>query len=340
VKFVFSRYKNQLILTGIFTVKKYNSKHKSLWNNFVQNSKNASFLFYRDFIEYHQDRFEDFSMLVFKGEDLIALIPANKVDDIVYSHQGLTYGGIVLNDKVEFGDVLNSFQSTLSFLNQQSILEFQLKLLPKIYHTLPSDEIDYLLFKTKAILIKRDLTSVIDAKRKLNIQSFNRKRGLKKAIKHKLTVQESSRFDEFWNEILIPNLRITHKVNPVHSLEEITALKANFPERIRQFNVYNEDKIVAGATVFDTKHVAHVQYISAGSDKQQLGSLDLLFDELIHSVYKSKKYFDFGISNVNKGQNINEGLLSWKESFGARPIVHEIYKVETKNFNELNSVML
>lgn len=297
-------------------------------------------MFYRDFVEYHQDRFEDYSLLVYKSEKLITVFPANKVKNKVYSHQGLTYGGLVLNDEVTFNDVLKSYQSILKYLDNQNIVTLEIKLLPKIYQTLPSDEIDYLLFKTKAILYRKDIASVIDAKYKLNIQSTNRKRGLKKAKNQNLIVTEVSDFQYFWDDILIPNLRAIHSVNPVHSLEEITQLKANFPNNIRQFNVYKDNKIVAGATIFETKHVAHVQYISANSTKQELGSLDLLFDVLINDIFKNKKYFDFGISNENQGQNINEGLLSWKESFGARTIAHEFYKVETKNYIELNDIMV
>ncbi len=297
-------------------------------------------MFYRDFVEYHQDRFEDYSMLVYKGEKLITIVPANKVEHTVYSHQGLTYGGLVLNDEVAFSDALKSYQTILEFLNRNNIVDFEIKLLPKIYHTLPSDEIDYVLFKTEAGLIKRDITSVIDAKYKLEIQSSNRKRGLKKAKTQSLVVVETSTFQDFWNAILIPNLRATHHVNPVHSVVEMTQLKASFPDNIRQFNVYKDDRIVAGATVFDTKQVAHVQYISANKDKQELGSLDKLFDVLINDIFKTKKYFDFGISNENQGQKINEGLLSWKESFGARTIIHQCYKVQTKNFVKLNDTML
>jgi hypothetical protein len=297
-------------------------------------------LFYRDFIEYHHNRFEDYSLLVFKGETLLAVVPANKEENTVYSHQGLTYGGLVLNDDVAFSDVLKSYQSILEFLNTENIKTFEIKLLPKIYHSLPSDEIDYVLFKSKATLTRSDITSVIDAKYKLEIQSSNRKRGLKKAKVQNLVVTEVSNFKDFWNDILTPNLRATHHVNPVHSLKEITKLKTSFPNNIRQFNVYKEDEIVAGATVFETKHVAHVQYISANKNKQELGSLDMLFNVLINDIFKTKKYFDFGISNENQGQYINEGLLSWKESFGARTIVHKCYNVETKNFVKLNDTML
>lgn len=291
-------------------------------------------------MDYHQDRFEDFSLLAFKNKELIAVFPANKVRDKVYSHQGLTYGGLILNDAVKFHDVLKAYQNILEFFSNQNIIELEIKLLPKIYHTLPSDEIDYLLFKTKATLIRKDITSVIDAKYKLKVRSSNRKRGLKRAENQHLSVTESSNFQDFWNEVLIPNLEITHNVKPVHSLKEITQLKSNFPKNIRQFNVYKDDKIVAGATIFETKHVAHVQYISANEEKQKLGSLDMLFDCLINDIFKTKKYFDFGISNENQGQNINEGLLLWKESFGARTMSHEFYKVKTGNYVELNNVMV
>lgn len=297
-------------------------------------------MFYRDFIEYHQDKFNDFSLLIFKNELLIAVFPANKNEDQVHSHQGLSYGGLILPDNISFKDVLYIYKELLKYLNLEGVTKLHIKLLPKIYHTLPSDELKYLFFKTKAQLTRTDVTSVIDAKYKLPLQSSNRKRGLKKALSQDLEVKEVNDFKDFWDIILIPNLKKTHQTTPVHSLSEITQLKSNFKKNIRQFNVYYNGVIVAGATIFDTKHVAHVQYISANDDKQKLGSLDLLFDHLINHVFKSKKYFDFGISNVNQGQHINEGLLSWKESFGARTIVHEFYLVETKNYVELNSVFV
>ncbi len=324
----------------VYTCVKYTPKYFNIWNDFVAASKNATFLFYRDFMEYHQDRFHDFSLLVFKDDSLIAIFPANQNENAVLSHQGLTYGGLMLQDDVAFNDVVFAYKELLKFLYENSINQLHIKLLPKIYHTLPSDEINYLLFKTNAELTRRDITSVIDAKYKLPLQSSNRKRGLKKAISHGLVVKEVDDFDEFWNTILIPNLQAKHQTNPVHSVAEITKLKKSFPNNIRQFNVYHEEKLVAGVTIFDTKHVAHVQYISADANKQSLGSLDFLFNHLINSVFKTKKYFDFGISNVHQGKQINEGLLSWKESFGARTIVHEFYQVDTKNHVELNSVFI
>ena len=83
-----------------YIVRKYQSTDYLTWNEFVANAKNATFLFHRDFMEYHSDRFQDFSLLIFdENQNLKAILPANRVNDIVFSHHGLTYGGLVLNQK-------------------------------------------------------------------------------------------------------------------------------------------------------------------------------------------------------------------------------------------------
>jgi len=291
-------------------------------------------------MEYHNNRFEDFSLLIFKNDLLIALLPANKVDNIVYSHQGLSYGGLILSESIIFEDVFNAFKTVLKYFNENAIETIFLKSIPKIYCTQPSDEIDYLLFKVNAKLYRRDVSIVIDNCNILNIKSSNRIRGLKKAVKQNLKVLEVDKFDDFWDEILIPNLQERHNTKPVHSLQEITQLKNNFPNDIRQFNAYKDNKIVAGVTIFETNKVAHAQYISANEAKQELGSLDIIFNTLINEVFKDKSYFDFGISNHNQGQNINKGLMSWKESFGGRSIVHDFYTIETKNHKLLETTFI
>ncbi len=321
-------------------VKRYTSEDRILWNKFVEESKNATFLFHRDFMEYHSERFEDYSLLVFEDTVLIAVLPANIEKGVLYSHQGLSYGGVVLSKKIKFPKVLACYKAILQFLATRKIEELILKPIPRIYQKLASDEVDYILFLLKSTLIRRYLTSVIEQQNSiLNIQS-NRKEGVKKAKKHQLTIREDSDFEVFWNTILIPNLKSRHQATPVHTVEEIEKLAIQFPNNIRQFNVYNKDKIVAGTTVFETNEVAHIQYISSDENRQKLGSLDYLFSTLILEVYKDKKYVDFGISNESQGLKINTGLQYWKECFGARSISHDFYNIKTNNYVFLENVLL
>ncbi|WP_339837225.1 GNAT family N-acetyltransferase [uncultured Flavobacterium sp.] len=322
------------------TIKQYTSDYYSLWNEFVAKAKNATFLFHRDFMEYHQDRFEDFSLLVFDAKDnLVSILPANRVEDTLFSHQGLTYGGFVFLETIKLDHAMVIFKSVLSFLHKKNVSKLQLKQMPSIYLDCFTSEIDYALFIIKAKMTRRDNLSVIDTKKPYKIAK-SRKENIRRGAKNNLEIREELNFELFWNEILIPNLNKKHQAKPVHTVEEITFLQKRFPENIRHFNVYDGKKIVAGTTVFISEHVAHPQYVSGNDDKNQLGSLDYLYHHLLAEVFKDKDYFDFGPSNENQGKNINEGLLFWKESFGTKTVVQDFYEVETANYDLLDTVML
>lgn len=322
-----------------FKVEIYNSAFKNVWNQFVDRAKNATFLFHRSFMEYHSDCFEDASLLVFKDAKLVGIVPANRVADTVFSHQGLSYGGLVLSNKIKIEDALGAFKAILKYLEANGVATLQLKVLPNIYHSHPAEEINYFLFLTEATKTRVDVSATINNDTPLKIQG-NRMEGVKKAEKQGLWIEAAQNFNPFWNKILIPNLEKRHGAKPVHTLEEIEGLATNFPNNIVQFNVMKGKEIVAGTTMFISDRVAHVQYISANEDKQQLGSLDFLFHHLINSTYREKKYFDFGVSNENQGKNINKGLQYWKECFGARTVVQEFYNVPTANHTKLDSVFI
>ena len=241
-------------------------------------------------MDYHIDRFEDHSLMIYKGDKLVALLPANVKDNIVYSHQGLSYGGVVLVSEIKMKDSLEIFKVLLLYLHDQNFKQLYIKPIPSFYTTQLSEETTYFMFLLKAQLIRRDTLSVIDYKSRFTI-SKNRKEGVKRSNRLDLEIKEVSDFKDFWNSILIPNLNSKHGVNPVHSLEEITQLKASFPSNIRQFNVYKDKKIVAGATVFETKQVAHTQYISGNAENNLLGSLDFLHFHLIKDIFSKKSVF-------------------------------------------------
>ena len=317
----------------------YSKDKKEEWNSFVSASKNGTFLFDRDFMEYHADRFTDFSLMVYFNEKLVALFPANIKDEIVYSHQGLSYGGLVLKASEKYKTCIIIFRALLLFLHQQDIKSIEVKEFPSIYPVYPNDELLHLLFLCKAKLIRRDGLSVVNMKNNLSF-SRDRKAGVKRGVRNELMVKEVVTFDAFWNEILIPNLQEKHGVKPVHSLEEITLLKDKFPENIRQFNVYQNNKIVAGTTIFESNKVAHSQYISGNLEKNELGSLDFLHHHVLKNVFQFKSFFDFGISNESQGTKVNNGLQYWKESFGARMITQDFYWVETANYKLLNDVLV
>ncbi len=125
-----------------------------------------------------------------------------------------------------------------------------------------------------------------------------------------------------------------HQSKPVHTLEEMQLLMGRFPREIRLYLVRSNDRIVAGTVVFETRQVAHVQYIASGEEGREFGALDMLFRHLINERYKTMEFIDFGTSNEQGGLVLNEGLIFQKEGFGGRAVCYDTYEVKL-NHNTL-----
>lgn len=306
---------------------KYTKEFKNSWDSFVKTSKNAHFFFQRDYMEYHSARFVDFSLLIFdKNDKLTAILPANIKDKTLHSHQGLTFGGFLVDDKMKTETMLIIFEVIKEFLKEEKIEKFIYKCIPYIYHVKPSEEDKYALFRNDAKLIRRDVTSTIDLTEQVRY-SKGRKWTINKAKKENIELVETNDFDTFW-DLLTGVLEKNHNTKPVHSIEEIKKLANLFPKNIRLFLAKKDKQIISGALIYENKNIVHTQYLANSVIGREIGSLDLLIDYLIKDVYKNKKYFDFGISNEESGRYLNTGLIAQKEGFGARAVVQDFYEME------------
>lgn len=286
-------------------------------------------------MDYHSDKFTDFSLMVYKNNKLFALLPAHIIGTKIFSHAGLTYGSFILLDSAKLLDVSEAFTAALKFLNEQDVIDLQIKIIPSFYNVVPSDELEFILYKIGAKLEKREALMVIDFKHQLKFQK-KRREGINKANRHNLKIAINGDYKAFWNEILIPNLSTKHDAKPVHSLKEIEQLASQFPNNIKQVNVYQDDKIVAGCTVFITKTTIHPQYVSGNLEKNKNGSLDYLYHFLINDFISDKHYFDFNTSSEQNGEVLNSGLIFWKESCGARTFVANTYSVATEIYKSFS----
>jgi hypothetical protein len=303
---------------------RYEPKHKPDWDDLLEISRIDTFLFKRDFMEYHSDRFHDCSFLIYRKNKLEALIPGNLSGTTWYSHQGLTYGGLVSTKKLLTNDVLQIFEKLNEYLRSLHIKEVIIKPAPHIYHNCPSEEELYILFRNEAQRISCNISSTIYQKNKIPFIE-SRKSGIRKSVREGMEIIESIEFEEFW-VLLEENLKRTHGKKPVHTLREIHQLKKSFPENIKLFCSVYENRVIGGALLFIMKRLVHVQYISASAEGKRLGALDLLFHELINNYFTDCPVFDFGQSTEENGNYLNEGLIFQKEGFGGRGIVYETYK--------------
>lgn len=302
----------------------YKNGYKELWDNFIDASKNGTFMLKRGYMEYHSDRFHDCSILFFEDDRLVAVMPASLHGDELRSHGGLTYGGIISNRRMTTPKMLEVFDALRSFMHERGISSLLYKCVPRVYHNYFADEDLYALTRNGATLIRRDVSTAIDLADKIGFSEL-RRRGVKKALKNGLEVRQSHDYNRYI-ELLTQVLVQQHGVRPVHNGEELRLLAERFPNVIKLFCAYQGEDMYAGVLIFDTPQCVHAQYIANSDEGRTVGALDLVMDYLINHYASGTRFFDFGISTEDGGKFLNTGLVGQKEMFGGRAVVYDFYQ--------------
>lgn len=309
-----------------YQIKPYHQGLKPVWNTFIATAKNSSFLFNRDFMEYHRDRFDDFSLMVYEGEQVAAVFPANKRDKDVYSHQGLTYGGLILPKGIGLKKVKAMWEALLAYLTGEELNTLTIKLIPPFYHQEAAYEQEHLLVSKGAQLAHSALNFGIDYGQPLQFHKTKRKH-FKKNQDSGFLIQEEG-FSQFWKEVLVPRLQDKHDTEPVHTLTEIQLLHSKFPDNIKQINIYNGATLLAGITLFISDKVVKSQYGATTQAGERHRALDYLF---MHVIQKYKEagfqYFDMGTVHGGKGEPYNFGLIKQKEELATRAYIQHTLKL-------------
>jgi Acetyltransferase (GNAT) domain len=311
-----------------YEIRSYTAGDRDAWNAFVRQSKNGTFLFLRDYMDYHAEYFTDHSLIVLAKNEIVALLPANRIGDEIHSHQGLTYGGLLTSPQTTTPAMLDLFASVVIHLAAQGFSKLNYKTIPWIYHRLPAEEDRYALFCLGAELVRRDVLSVVATtgeSGQATIQT-RRRRGATKAVKRGIKVTRSDEWARFWS-LLTAHLKARFGVRPVHGLDEIDRLRRRFPDNIKLYLAMDDSEPVAGTVIYESARVAHVQYIASSEEGRNSGALDKLFLDLLGGDFATKPFFDFGISGEDGGRRLNLGLIEQKEGFGGRAVVHDFYRL-------------
>jgi hypothetical protein len=314
-------------MTSSIAVQPYEQSLKREWDAFVRASKNGTFLFFRDYMDYHADRFTDHSLVIRDGSRIVALLPANQVGREMHSHQGLTYGGLVTSSDMTTPAMLDIFDALRGHLRARGMSALHYKTIPTIYHRLPAEEDRYALFCADAMLTRRDVLSVVAFGRPTPAVQNRRRRGAAKAEKNGIDVKRSEDWSAYW-DLLAAQLEKRYATRPVHSIAEIEMLRTRFPDNIKLYVSHKNKEVLAGTVIYESDMVTHVQYIASSDEGRAVGAVDKLFIDLLGGAYRKKPYFDFGISNEQHGRYLNRGMIEQKEGFGGRAVVHDFYRLE------------
>ena len=304
---------------------RYTPEKASEWNEFVASSKNGTFLFDRQYMDYHSDRFADHSLMFYREHELYALLPANQKEGMLMTHQGLTYGGLVMGESATVEEIGQCFSLLNNYLKANAFKTVVYKAIPWIYHRQPAEEDLYALVQVAhAHLSVRHVSSAIYLPSPIRWRRDHRY-GAGKSVSGGVVVQRSDDYESFWT-ILSDNLYQKYGATPVHTLEEMRLLHSRFPDHIRLYTATSDGIVIGGTVLYLCGHTAHAQYISASPEGKRRHAIDAIFDHVLHHELKGFRYFDFGKSSNGDGEDLNATLVSQKEGYGARAICYDWYQ--------------
>ena len=312
----------------MFEIVRYTSAHTDEWNQFVAKSKNGTFLFDRGYMDYHADRFQDYSLMFYCKGHLLAVLPAHVVGEALCTHRGLTYGGLLMSEQLTIAETMVLFRELNDMLRGEGLKHVSYKAIPWIYHRLSAEEDLYALYhECKARIVARDYSTNIVLGANLRWERV-RRRGVTRAERAGIHVEISNDYADFW-QVLADNLGTKYGIKPVHSLQEIELLHSRFPKNIVLYQAVLDRKVLGGVVLYVTPQVVHAQYSSATPEGKSLGAIDAIYNRIMHHDYKDYPYFDFGRSTENPdGSGLNETLVFQKEGFGARGLCYDIYEYD------------
>lgn len=264
-------------------------------------------------MDYHHDRFNDASLMVFKNDRLVACVAGNQVDQSFYSHQGITYGGIIFQqDAVSIiTDIIDVIMQYLTA--RYHFIEWRWQ--PAIYNPIHDNMINYLnQLGCNTIIAYNNMH--VNLNKELRFSS-KKTAGYRNGKFDKFNLVVNHDFNSYWNLVLKPRLLDKYNSKPVHSLSEINLLASRFPDQIKQYLVYSDDKLLAGVTFFIKDTIVKSQYAAATVNGMKTRALEYLYVEAIRSFkHSGLQYLDFGHVNDRDGV-INKGLKRFKEELGA-----------------------
>lgn len=313
----------------MITIKRYKEEDKEQWDFFIKNSKNYLFMFERNYMDYHKDRFTDHSLIFLKDEKIVALLPMNQKGDKLYSHGGLTYGGFISDYRMKQHTMNECFDMLIKYAKESAIKSICYKIIPYIFHKQAAEEDRYALFSRGGRIV------TVDASTYANLQDLikfpkGRKAQISRAKREGVEVSVRDDLDSYIEYMDLENAVLSERHNTcaTHTAQEMKMLHDFFPQNIHLYAAQKDGRIIAGTIIYEYEDVVHTQYMAANEEAREIGALDLAISCVIERYKESKKWLDFGISTEHDGVYLNEGLISQKEGFGGRTGTYEIWELE------------
>src|SRR5690606_16891075 len=142
----------------MMTIQPYSPAFAPAWEEVVNHAINGTLMHSRSYLEYHRNRFLDASLLVYLDGSPVGVFPAHRIEDEVYSHQGLTYGGLVIHQDLKTERIIIALKEILRHYHSLQVTKVFIKEIPSFYGTSSLEWMPYCMFLLEAKRYRSDLS--------------------------------------------------------------------------------------------------------------------------------------------------------------------------------------
>ena len=304
-------------------------------DHFVEcESVNGTFLQTRRFLNYHPaGRFTDASFALEKSGTIVAYFPGVAKEQTFVSHAGTTFGGPIIAKSFYSGSRLLEILKEADQYLTSRFKNIRFKITPAIFAEESPDLLEYMLehmgyTRHTELSSYCTLHSGVDPLENCDKEC---RRIFKKSEIEGIrfgNLEKTEDFETFYHFLEISKSK--HNVHPVHTLQELYDLKDNrIPDHIRFRGIWDGNTLVAAMMLFlfeGTKTI-HGQYIAPNPDYEKFQPTTALYVRVMReAAQEGYKQISWGISTEDGGNYLNESLLRFKESLGAKACVNVRYE--------------
>ena len=303
-------------------------------DHFVEcESVNGTFLQTRRFLNYHPTgRFTDASFALEKSGTIVAYFPGVEKEQTFVSHAGSTFGGPIIAKSFYTGSRIREILTEADQYFSEKFKGILFKVTPELFAKESPDLLDYTL-EHMGYTRHTELSSYCILQSGVDpLENCDKecRRIFKKSEIESIrfgNLEKAEDFETFYRFLEISKSK--HHVHPVHTLQELYNLKDNrIPDHIRFRGIWDGNTLVAAMMLFlfeGTKTI-HGQYIAPNPDYEKFQPTTALYVRVMReAAQEGYKQISWGISTEDGGNYLNESLLRFKESLGAKASVNAFY---------------
>ena len=293
-------------------------------------SVNGTFLQTRQFLNYHPaGRFNEASFALEKSGTIVAYFPGVEKEQTFVSHAGSTFGGPLIAKSFYTGSRIREILTQADQYLSEKFKGILFKITPELFAKESPDLLEYTL-EHLGYLRHTELSSFCPLQVNTDpLENCDKecRRIFKKSDIPEVSfraLEKSEDFETFYRYLEISKSK--HNVHPVHTLQELYDLKERrIPEHIRFRGIWDGNTLVAAMMLFlfeETKTI-HAQYIAPHPDYEKFQPTTALYVRVMReAAQEGYKQISWGISTEDGGSYLNESLLRFKESLGAKACVN------------------